>query len=189
MMKISIVSGNPKTEGLCQSVIEAAKQGALEAGAEVDEIRLCDSDMVRCQVCGNGWGPCRKENYCTFGSDGFEDARSRIRNSDAVILATPVYWGETTEAFKSFIDRLRRCEFDQTGVLRDKQVMLIASAGGTGNGILTCLEQMDRFCRHTGAVIYDYIGINRWNNDYKRVAVKASVKALANSRKNGDTIR
>jgi hypothetical protein len=33
--------------------------------------------------------------------------------------------------------------------------------------MLSCLEQMDRFCRHTGAVIFDYIGINRWNSDYK----------------------
>jgi NAD(P)H-dependent FMN reductase len=65
------------------------------------------------------------------------------------------------EALKGFFDRLRRCDFGQQGVLAGKQILLIASAGGSGNGLLTCLEQMDRFCRHTGAVIFDYIGINR----------------------------
>lgn len=187
-MKICILSGNPKKEGLCQSVINAAKQGAVESGAEVDEIRLCDYAIERCKVCGSGWGPCRSENYCTYGSDGFNEVRNRIQSSDAIVLASPVYWGETSEAFKSFIDRLRRCEFGQNGVLRNKQVLIIATPGGTGNGLLSCFEQMDRFCRHTGAIIFDYIGVNRWNRDYKCATAKAAAYALATGRKNGDTV-
>lgn len=187
-MKITILSGNPKKVGLCQSVIDAAKLGATQGGAEVDEIRLCDLDLERCQVCGDGWGPCRSENYCTYGSDGFDEVKDRIKMSDAIILASPVYWGETSEAFKSFIDRLRRCEFGQSGILHDKQVLLLATPGGSGNGLLSCFEQMDRFCRHTGAMIFDYIGVNRWNSDYKKSAVKAAACALASGRKNGDTV-
>jgi hypothetical protein len=47
---------------------------------------------------------------------------------------------------------------------------------------------MDRFCRDTGAVIHDYFGINRWNNDYKRLAVYAAGKTMVGGRKAGDTI-
>ncbi|NLZ93712.1 MAG: flavodoxin family protein [Firmicutes bacterium] len=187
-MKICVLSGNPKKEGLCQSVIEAAKSGAREAGAEVDEIRLTDYKLERCQVCGSGWGTCRNENYCTFGDDGFNEVRERLQASDAIIIATPVYWGEVTEVLKSFLDRLRRCEFNQDTVLRKKQVLLIAVPGGSGNGLLSCLGQMERFCQHTGAIIYDYFGVNRWNNDYKKAAVKAAAYALASGRKNGDTV-
>lgn len=187
-MKIAILSGTPKNEGLCQSVIEAAKNGAAQGGAVVDEIRLCDLEMTRCQVCGDGWGPCRSENICTYGSDGFDEVVARLEACDAVILASPVYWGETTEAFKSFIDRFRRCIFNEDKVLRNKQVLLIAVPGGSGNGLLTCFEQMDRFCRHTGSVIFDYIGVNRWNSDYKREAVRAAVQAMASGRVNGETV-
>jgi len=187
-MKIVIISGNPKTDGLCQSAINEAKSAATEAGASVDEIRLCDYDLLKCQVCEEGWGTCRNENYCSFGSDGFDEIQARVKASDAIILASPIYWGETSEAFKSFIDRLRRCEFNQTETLKNKQVLMIASPGGSGNGMLTGLEQMDRFCRHTGAIIFDYIGVNRWNNDYKKVAIKSAVKAMVSGRKNGDTI-
>ena len=187
-MKISILSGTPKEDGLCQSFIEAAKQGAFKGGAEVDEIRLSDYDLVRCQVCSDGWGTCRSENYCIFGEDGFDAISSRLQNSDAIIMATPVYWGETSEVMKSFLDRLRRCEFDQNGVVRNKQFLLIATPGGSGNGLLSCLEQMERFCRHTGAIIFDYIGGNRWNNDYKMIAVKSAAHAIAIGRKNGDTL-
>jgi multimeric flavodoxin WrbA len=187
-MEIAILSGNPKTDGLCQAMIDAAKIGAAEGGAEVDEIRLCDFKLERCHVCGNGWGSCRDDNYCAYGQDGFDEIKGRLQSSEAIIIATPVYWGETSEALKSLIDRLRRCEFNGQEVLRNKQVLLIASAGGSGNGILTCLEQMDRFCRHTGAVIFDYIAINRWNSDYKQLAIKAATIALAGGRKNGDTV-
>jgi hypothetical protein len=47
---------------------------------------------------------------------------------------------------------------------------------------------MERFCRHTGAIIFDYIGGNRWNNDYKMIAVKSAAHAIAIGRKNGDTL-
>jgi multimeric flavodoxin WrbA len=187
-MKICILSGNPKKDGLCQSAIEAAKLGIIEGGAEVDEIRLCDFNLANCKVCGNGWGICRSKKQCAFGTDGFDEVRERIRLSDAIILASPVYWGETSEVLKSFIDRLRRCEFDQTETLRNKQVLILATPGGSGNGLLSCLEQMDRFCRHTGAIIFDYIGVNRWNSDYKKLAVKAAAYAIAIGRKNGDTV-
>jgi len=183
-----VLSGNPKTEGLTQSIIDAVKLGASASGAEVDEIRLCDLGLQACRVCGDGWGTCRMEHYCTFGSDGFDEARARVAASDALVIASPVYWGETSEALKSFLDRLRRCEFSQSGALRGKQVLLVAVPGGSGNGMLTCLEQMDRFCRHTGAVIFDYLGVNRWNSDYKRVAARAAGAALAAGRKNGDTV-
>lgn len=187
-MKICIISGTPKKDGLCRSVIEAVRLGASEGGAEVSELKLCDLELKRCQVCGDGWGPCRTEHYCTYGSDGFDDAMTLVRSSDALILVTPVYWGETSEALKSFMDRLRRCQFGQNGILSGKQVLLIASPGGSGNGLLTCLEQMDRFCRHTGAVIFDYIGVNRWNSDYKRPAAQAAARAVASGRRNGDTV-
>lgn len=187
-MKMIILSGNPKKDGLCQSVIEAVKAGAVEGGAEVNEIRLCDLDLISCRVCGTGWGKCRLEHYCIHGSDGFDGVKAKIQLSDVIVIASPVYWGETSEALKSFLDRLRRCEFGQNGILSNKQVLIVASAGGTGNNLLSCIDQMDKFCRHTGANIFDYIGVNRWNCDYKRSAAKAAAYAMVKGRRNGDTV-
>lgn len=184
-MRFLIISGNPKQDGLCHAVLDTAVKGAADGGAEV---RILETDGIgRCRVCGTGWGTCRNEHICAYGSDGFDDAQAMIREADALCLLTPVYWGEMAEGLKSFADRLRRCEFGSAGIFTGKPVLLIASAGGTGNGILTCLEQMDRFCRHTGAVIFDYIGVNRWNSDYKRAAAYASAKAMAESRAAGET--
>jgi multimeric flavodoxin WrbA len=191
-MKYLIVSGNPKKDGLCYTVTQEIVRGAKEGGAEV-EVLLLDK-LERCHVCGTGWGSCRETHLCAFGNDGFSEAQKKMRDADAFCFITPVYWGEMAEALKCFFDRLRRCEaavFAAPGVssaLAGKQVLLAASPGGTGNGAVECLDQMDRFCRHTGAVIFDYISINRWNNDYKRKAAYAAALAMAKGRKNGDTL-
>jgi hypothetical protein len=99
------------------------------------------------------------------------------------------------EGIKGFFDRLRRCEASKRfgggeadSAFAGKQTLLAASPGGSGNGALSCLDQMDRLCRHTGAVIFDYISINRWNNDYKKEAAYAAARAMAEGRKNGITL-
>jgi multimeric flavodoxin WrbA len=183
-MKYLIVSGNPKKDGLCFSVTEEILRGATEGGAEAEVLTV--EKMERCHVCGSGWGSCREQHVCTFGADGFNAAQELLRTADQFCFITPVYWGEMAEGLKSFFDRLRRCEFGQNGALSGKQVLLVASPGGSGNGMLTCLEQMDRLCRHTGAVIFDYIGVNRWNNDYKKSAAHAAAKAMAEGRGAGN---
>jgi len=188
LIKLLIISGNPKNEGLCQSVIKSIKLGAEDGGADVEEVRLCDLRMVRCAVCDSGWGPCKEKHICKYGKDGFEEVSKKIETADAVAIVTPVYWWEVSEALKSFMDRFRRCNFGENGRLSGKQAMLVVSAGGTGNGILNCLEQIENFCKHTGAVVYDYIGVNRWNCDYKRKACYEAAYALAGGRKNGNTV-
>jgi multimeric flavodoxin WrbA len=194
IMKYLIITGNPKQDGLCHAVTEAVKKGAEAGGAIVDVLNV--TKIERCHVCGTGWGTCREKHSCAFGNDGFNEAQAKAHEADMLCFITPVYWGEAEESFKCFFDRLRRCEFDMPwGKQRDKkpafsgkQVLLIASPGGSGNGMFSCLEQLDRFCRHTRAAIFDYIGINRWNNDYKKQTVFEAAKAMASGRKNGDSI-
>jgi multimeric flavodoxin WrbA len=191
-MKYLVISGNPKKDGLCHAVTEEILRGAKDGGAETEVLTV--DKLERCHVCGTGWGSCREQHRCAFGGDGFNAAQEAVKKADAFCFITPVYWGEMAEGLKSFFDRLRRCEaaaFAKGGAqpaFSGKPVLLAASPGGSGNGALTCLEQMDRFCRHTGAVIYDYISINRWNNDYKKASAYAAARSMAEGRKNGDTL-
>ncbi|MDR1786359.1 MAG: flavodoxin family protein [Spirochaetaceae bacterium] len=195
-MKIVILSGNPKTEGLCHGVIEAARKGAEDGGAQVETLPVDKTE--RCRSCGGGWGACLKEHACAFGNDGFSTAQGALKGADQVIIITPVYWGEATEGLKCFLDRFRRCEFnrdwlprppDQPPALRGKQILLVASAGGSGSGILTCMDQLDRFCENIGAPVFDHIAVNRWNRDYKTQAVYQAARAMAEGRTAGKTLR
>ncbi|MCL2108038.1 MAG: flavodoxin family protein [Oscillospiraceae bacterium] len=181
-MKFLIISGNPKKDGLCFGVTAEIARGASENGADVEIITT--EKVARCRVCGDGWGPCRNENYCSFGDDNgdnFNEIQQKIKQADALCFVTPVYWGEVTESMKSLMDRLRRCEFNMfgcNGEIAGKKTLLVAVPGGSGNGLLTCLQQMERFCQHTGAEIFDFVGVNKRNQGYKRVAAYEAAKQL-----------
>ncbi|MDR3643780.1 MAG: flavodoxin family protein [Clostridia bacterium] len=184
-MKVLIISGTPKREGLCCSCIDAAFDGARSAGADCEVVRLCDYPLARCAVCADGWGTCREEHVCSHGDDGFAEIQKKMMDADALILDTPVYWGDMTEVMKAFFDRFRRCEAmkGEKGAIAGKSVLLIASPGGSGNGMISCLEQMERLSRHLSARIFDYIGVNRWNSGYKLVTIRQAAAAMVGAAK------
>ncbi len=180
-MKVIIITGTPKSEGLCCSCVNAALEGAEKAGADCEVVKLCDYKLERCAMCGDGWGICREDHVCVFGDDGFSEIQKKMADADAYILDTPVYWWDMTEVMKAFFDRFRRCEAwkGEMGAMANKPVLLIASPGGTGNGMISCLEQMERLCHHLNAKIYDFIGVNRWNKDYKLAAISEAAASMA----------
>ena len=179
-MKVVVLSGTPKSEGLSASCVTASAKGAKKAGASVTVIDLCKTTIGRCKVCGDGWGIWRNEHVCAYGEDGFNEVSKAIAEADALVIQTPVYWGETSEALKSFLDRFRRCEaLKENTALTGKEVLLIAAPGGSGNGLLTCLGQMERAVQHLHGHVFDYVGVNRWNQEYKLKAIEAAAEALA----------
>ena len=185
-MKYLIITGNPKKDGLCHSVTSEIIRGASDGGAETEILNVNGTEACRC--CGNGWGTCGNSSACSFGEGSFNKAQETVKNADMVCIITPVYWGEAAEGLKSFMDRLRRCDSGQNGALSGKQVLIVASPGGSGGGLLPCLGQMERFCHHTGGVIFDFIGVNRWNSDYKKATAYQAAKAMAEGRAAGVTI-
>ena len=190
-MKFVIVSGNPKKDGLTRAMTDAIIRGAKDGGAEVEEISVYG--MSYCRSCNDGAGPCLSEKHqCAFGKDGFTDAQEKIREADAAAFISPVYWEEVSEGLKSFMDRFRRCEssgfFSQRkAALTGKPVLLAASAGGSGLDMIEPLKEMERFVHHTGGMVFDAIGINRWNQAYKGDALYAAAKAMAEGVKVGET--
>jgi len=196
-MKLLIVSGTPKKEGICHSLVMAANDTAAALGAETELITLADYRLSHCKMCDEGWGICRSEHRCVLGDeDGFNPLQEKFRAADAFVFITPVYWGEESEALKCFLDRFRRCQASKqwdTGksspsFLAGKPSILVASAGGSGNGILSALSEMERAVSHMGGDanpkdrngICDLIGVNRWNQEYKREALKSAVAAMVN---------
>jgi multimeric flavodoxin WrbA len=179
-MKVLIISGTPKHEGLCRSCVQNADEGIRAAGGDCEVVDVCGSKLRSCAACNEGWGTCRAKHVCQFGEDGFSAIQGKMAAADALVFISPVYWGDMSEPMKALFDRYRRCEAtrgDQSA-LKGKRILLVASPGGTGNGMVSCFEQMERFCRHLGAAIFDFVGVNRWNRDYKLVTVRAAAAAL-----------
>jgi multimeric flavodoxin WrbA len=191
-MKILIISGTPKQDGICDSLVKAALSAADESGAETEVVKLSEHKISHCVMCGDGWGICNGEHKCAH-DDNFNALQEKVREADAFIYVTPVYWGEVSEVLKTFLDKLRRCQAtkqwnknDAIGsFLRGKPNILVANAGGGGGGIVNTFAQIERAISHMGGGgnrgVYDYIAVNRWNQEYKREALQAAVKSMIES--------
>ena len=194
-MKILIISGTPKTNGLTYSFVEAAEKTAKEENVEYETLHLAQINLQKCKMCGDGWGICFNEHVCDVGEDdGFNNILKKVKEANAFVYITPVYWGEISEDFKIFIDRLRRCQAskkwdereDEVSYLKGKPSILVGVAGGSGFGLLSALMDFERAISHMSGNeqprehvgIFDYAMINRWNSEYKRVAFEYSLRKL-----------
>ncbi|OLN31578.1 flavodoxin family protein [Desulfosporosinus metallidurans] len=167
-MNVMIFTSSPNIDGLTAACGRAARTGAEEAGAQVVMVDLNKQRIGQCKACGNGWGPCRDKHECQV-QDDFQGLHASMAGMDAYILITPVYWGEMSESAKAFFDRLRRCEAlkKDKNLLQGKSVIAVAAAGGSGNGLTTCLTSMERFLAHAKAEKFDLIGVTQKNRTYK----------------------
>ncbi len=179
-MNVLVIHSSPNLDGLTAACAAAAAAGVRDAGGQAEEVRLNDMQVGMCRACDDGWGTCRREHVCQV-LDGFRALHGRVLAADALVLVTPVYWGEMSESAKALTDRLRRCEAsrgEQSG-LAGKPVICVAAAGGSGGGMITCLLSMERWIQHVRARPFDLIPVNRWSRPYKLTAIRAAGRALA----------
>ena len=53
-MKILIISGTPKTNGLTYSFVEAAEATAKAENVEYETLHLAQLELQKCKMCGDG---------------------------------------------------------------------------------------------------------------------------------------
>ncbi len=179
-MNAIVISSSPNVDGLTAACASAAVEGIVRAGGRAEEVRLNDLKIGICEACDNGWGTCRTDHECQV-EDDFQALHARVLQAEGLVLVTPVYWHEMSESAKAFADRLRRCEAtkgDESG-LSGKPVIAVAAAGGSGNGMITCLFSMERWIEHVRARKFDFIPVNRWNRPYKLTAISEAAQAMA----------
>jgi multimeric flavodoxin WrbA len=111
---------------------------------------------------------------------GLDTIAGRIRDAEGAIFVTPVYWGQQSERMKYFCDRLHRCEARKgdENILAGKKINLVAAAGGTGNGTVSCLTDMELWCRHLRAIPFERIGVTRFTREAALATIEQASIAL-----------
>ena len=178
-MNVIVISSSPNKDGLTAACAAAAVEGVFLAGGHAEGVWLNDLQIGLCQACDDGWGTCLEDHECQV-EDDFQALHARVRQADAYVLVTPVYWGEMSESAKAFTDRLRRCEAtrDSESGLFGKPVIAVAAAGDSGNGMITCLLSMERWIQHVHACVFDLLPVNRWSREYKLTAIREAAQAM-----------
>ena len=172
-MSMLIIWASPNQDGLTAKCKQAAVDGILEYGMECSEVHLNRLNIGRCQVCGNGFGLCSTQGTCVMDDD-FNRLYALMKRSDAIVLVTPVYWHDMAEPMKALLDRVRRCATKAERGMEGKKILLVACAGGTGNGVVECLQSIEIVMKHMHANVRDRLPVTRFSADYMPRAIRSA---------------
>lgn len=101
MRSIVCLLGSPRPGGNSAVMAQALCAAAEAAGAMVQTFALNKLNYRGCQGCL----ACKKEAEACVLTDGLTPVLRAVSTCDALVLATPVYFGEVTSQLKAFIDR------------------------------------------------------------------------------------
>lgn len=102
-MKVLMINGSPRAKGnTAIALAEIAKQ--LEKNGVESEIVWIGNKPVRgCIACNN----CKnKPGACIFDDDVCNEISAKMNDADALIVGSPVYWGQPNGAVLSVVQRM-----------------------------------------------------------------------------------
>jgi len=100
MKKVVAIYGSPRRKGNTALLLQEAVRGAREAGAEVEEVVLRDLKMSPCLELYE----CKNSGRCAI-QDDFQKVYESILTSQAVMLASPIFFYSVSAHTKILMDR------------------------------------------------------------------------------------
>jgi multimeric flavodoxin WrbA len=100
--RIVAVYGSPRRKGNTALLLRKAVEGAQDAGAEVEEIRLRELKMSPClEIYG-----CKETGECRI-QDDFQEVRDKILAARGLMLASPIFFYTVSAHTKILMDRFQ----------------------------------------------------------------------------------
>ncbi len=129
-MRIAAIVSSPETGGNTEAVVNRIAESARENGNEVNVFRLAPmTDKKDCKACMK----CKSQGRCVQ-EDDLAPVLEAIRESDGVILSTPVYFGAATGEYRMLEDRFFSfldARF-KLNIPEGKKVAVVVAAGSAG---------------------------------------------------------
>ncbi|MEG0773557.1 flavodoxin family protein [Clostridium sp.] len=105
-MKIIVINGSPRANWNTSTLLKKAVEGATSKGAEVEIINLYKLNYKGCIGCFSCKRKGSKSLYNCAIKDDLTSVFEKIKNADAVIFGSPVYFYDITGEMRSFLERL-----------------------------------------------------------------------------------
>lgn len=161
-MKIIVLNGSPKVGGNTELLIEEALKAIDTFKHSVRLFRLNEMHIKPCQDCGG----CDNTGVCVI-EDEMETIYKAIRETDRVILASPVFFSSVSAQTKIMIDRCQAFWCEKYLLKREIKASifgrkgLFLTVGGRKNDTgIKCSEETARaFFRTISVPYHETIGI------------------------------
>jgi multimeric flavodoxin WrbA len=156
-MRMLGIVGSPRKGGNTEILVREALKAASEEGWETEIFLASEKQVAPCKACGT----CHKEGTCSI-KDDMQELYAQMGRADAIIIGSPVYFGNVSAQTKAIMDRTFSLLRSQG--LRDKvagAVVAVRRVGG--NQVRSMLYSF--FIAHKMIVAGGSIGYGREKGD------------------------
>ena len=103
-MKTIVINAGPKRKDVNAQLAQSALNGAESVGADVEYVDLYKLDLSGCRACMI----CKRdEDVCKcFWKDELSPLIERIFDSDALLIAVPIFFSNPSSHYIAFLERL-----------------------------------------------------------------------------------
>lgn len=144
-MKVAGISGSPRGKNSSTlRLVEAALEGARQAGAAVEIVDIAKLRINDCKDCGI----CHRKGRCEQDDD-YCYVLDRIAGSDGIVLGSPAYFDSVTARMKTLMDRMSDVIHCQQ--LRGKYGFSVCTTGSSGEDRV--INYMNDFLITCGACV------------------------------------
>ncbi len=159
MTKILIVKGSPRKNGNSAALADQVAAGAREAGAQVESFYLHGMDISPCDACEACQASADAE--CIVDDD-MQLLYPKLREADAVVYASPIYWFTISAQLKLFMDRCYALGGDEVEdhALAGKRIGVVLTYGGDDpfdSGAINAIRTFQDVFRYIPAEIVDIV--------------------------------
>nr|WP_300307963.1 flavodoxin family protein [uncultured Anaerostipes sp.] len=147
--KIVILNGSPRRKGNTSALVKAFTEGAESAGNTVTEFFLDEMNIHGCKGCFDGHSS--RECPCVQ-KDDMDRIYPAVKESDVVVLATPLYYWNMSGQIRTAIDRLFALEEGDGNLLRGNgrsSALLMAAEGQGFDDVLLYYDHLMEHLRWT----------------------------------------
>ncbi len=149
-MRIIVINGSPRTDGLTAAMLHRLADSLLQKGADVQYYDLARLQIRQCSGCCS----CYRTGHCIFQDDA-ERLSDEIAQADGIVIGSPTYVSNVSGLLKIFIDR---GHFVIEQLLRGKYAVSIAT--GENYGSRDTAHVLNRLFSYSGAYISDTVICN-----------------------------
>jgi multimeric flavodoxin WrbA len=138
MKKITLIVGSPRKNRSCNFLIENALEGinTVSEDFEINKIYIGDFELSPCVGCDK----CLRDPFeCPLAeNDDTHEIEKYVLDADALLIASPTYFGSVSGQIKTLIDRSRPWKMDGYKLADTIFAPLVAQGlrNGGGGGVI-----------------------------------------------------
>lgn len=123
-MNILVLNGSPRPNGNTAKMVSAFREGAESIGNDVTVIEVCKKQIhgcIACEYCHTkGGGKCIQK-------DDMGEVSDALKNTDMLVLASPIYYHGVSGQLKCVIDRFYSAAYPNKPDRLKKVAMFLSS--------------------------------------------------------------